>query len=394
MSTTRQPSRTLILFDVDGVLVHPVGYKKALHDTLDYFAAQMGLGGLGLDDHEIGVFEACGITNEWDSGALCLSTILLAALSERPDLRRATLDETLAAVRAAGLRIARPDFTTLAREIVQRNTDHQVPAALGLTLLADRTDAANLPLLSALLGDVYSLETPTTRVFQTHTLGSEHFAAAYGQPAPLERESYLKTHDIPLLDAAHRDHLLQWAAQPGHGAVILTARPSLPPADLPDESGSGYAPEAELAAELVGLHGRLPLIASGRVGWLAQRNRRVVADYVKPSPVQALAAIGAAASGVESAALEAAADLYERDILSGPLAALAGGFTRVIVFEDAVPGIRAVQLAVERLRAAGLSIAFEGIGVSSHTDKRAALAEIAVHVVDDVNTGLDLILTA
>jgi len=105
VSTTRQPSRTLILFDVDGVLVHPVGYKKALHDTLDYFAAQMGLGGLGLDDHEIGVFEACGITNEWDSGALCLSTILLAALSERPDLRRATLDETLAAVRAAGLRI-------------------------------------------------------------------------------------------------------------------------------------------------------------------------------------------------------------------------------------------------------------------------------------------------
>src|SRR5207247_631529 len=80
----------------------------------------------------------------------------------------------------------------------------------------------------------------------------------------------------------------------------------------------------DLAAELVGLLGRCPLIASGRLAWLAVRRSRTIPEYVKPSPVHALAAIGAAVSGSECAALDAAAELIETGALTGPLADLRG----------------------------------------------------------------------
>jgi hypothetical protein len=394
---SRSSSRTLLLFDVDGVLVHPAGYKIALRDLVDRFAAQMGLSSLGPDENEIAVFEACGVTNEWDSGAICISAILLAVLAQRPDLRRDTLDDTFAAMQAARISINRPDYGAVFRDLRQVANGH-FPAARYLDKLTGRVEGATVALLRVLLGDVYNvLDTPTTRVFQTHTLGSERFAATYGQPAPFESASYLLRYDTALLSDPNRQRLLDWQREPGHGMAIFTARPSLPPADLIRPSALAhnpsdvYAPEAELAAELIGLAGHVPLIGQGRVGWLALQHGRSAADYVKPSPVQALAAIGAAASGTETPALNAAAALYEHGDLIGPLAALRDDTTRVVVFEDSTGGIRAARHAVERLAQAGLELAFEAIGVSPNTDKRAALVEVADQVVDDINSGLMVI---
>lgn len=365
-------ARTFVLLDVDGVLVHPAGYKAALRVTIDHMAAQMGHPAITLSDDEIAVFEACGITNEWDSGAICTSLLMLAALEQQPALRRATLTETLAAIADAGLAMPRPDFVAAARRLAQHNHDGQVP--------------------SALLQDVYTLDTPTTRVFQTLTLGSARFADAYHQPAPFESGSYLAQHDIPLLDPGSHDRLLAWLRTDEHGAVIFTARPSLPPADLPGRAPEGYPPEGELAAELVGLEGVIPLIGQGRVGWLAAQHGRTAPEYIKPAPVQALAAIGAAASGTETAALNAAAALFEHGELSDPLVALAGQRVNVIVFEDSTGGIRATRRAVEILQRAGVEAHFQAVGISPHADKRAALAQETSHIVDDVNQGLALVL--
>jgi hypothetical protein len=43
------------------------------------------------------------------------------------------------------------------------------------------------------------------------------------------------------------------------------------------------------------------------------------------------------------------------------------------------------------LQAAGLDVCARAIGVSPHPDKRAVLAAVADHVVDDVNAGLGLV---
>jgi hypothetical protein len=385
-------AQTLLLLDVDGVLVHPVGYKAALRATIDRVATVMGQPGIELSDDEIAVFEACGITNEWDSSAICVSALVMAALAAQPDLRRDTLNDTLDAVRTAGLNIARPDFVEVARTIAARNTNGQIPALVYLEMAAERAPAADVALISTLLADIYTLDTLTTRVFQTHTLGSARFLSTYGVPAPFESESYLSVYDVSLLSAAHRAALLRWQSQPGSGAAIFTARPSLPPPGTHLDPLPGYAPEAELALELLDLDGALPLIASGRVGWIAAQYGRAASDYIKPAPVQALAAIGAAACGDERAALQAAATLAEKRELTGPLADLAGQQVRVIVFEDAPTGVRAARLAVDRLREAGLDIALEAVGVSPQRDKRAALAAVSKHVVDDINAGLALAL--
>ncbi|MBI5958872.1 MAG: hypothetical protein HY866_09070, partial [Chloroflexi bacterium] len=209
-------------------------------------------------------------------------------------------------------------------------------------------------------------------------------------------ESYLAEYDLPLISPARREWLAQWSRKPEHGLAIFTARPSMAPTDLPENESSGqpqagYAPEAELAAELVGLAGIAPLIGQGRVGWLAWRGGRSASDYVKPSPVQALAALGAALTGSETAALIAAAALFEQGQRIGPLADLDHQPTRVFVFEDSTGGIRAVRSAVELLRQTGLDITLQSVGVSPNADKRAALAEVADHLVDDVNSGLALV---
>jgi hypothetical protein len=153
-----------------------------------------------------------------------------------------------------------------------------------------------------------------------------------------------------------------------------------------------YPPEADLAAELLGFEHPVPMIASGRLAWLATRRQREIPDYVKPSAVHSLAAIGAALSGQECAALDAAAELSEHGVVSGPLEALKEGSTRVIVFEDAAGGIYATRRAVETLQNAGLDVVVEAVGVSPHEAKREALRAVADRVVDDVNEALRLYL--
>lgn len=396
LTTTSQPSRapadhTLLLLDVDGVLVHPVGYKRAVQEMVAHFAAQMGQPDLYPTLDDIAVFEACGVTNEWDSGAICLSAILAAALQAQPDLPRGAFDDTLRALAASGVRVERPAFAALARAVRDEMRNGDIPASVYLRMLGAHASPSDRPLLSALLADVYAIDTPTTRYFQTLTLGSARFADTYQQPAPFESDSYLVTHDVPLLDDAHRARLLDWIAPPTRGAVVYTARPSLPPSGIDPAPDGVSAPEAELAAELLDVAGRVPLLGQGRMAWIAQRRGRSAPSYIKPSPVQALAAIGAAAAANEQAALVAAADLYEDRRLTGPLADLRPQKTHVIICEDSPGGIQAGHDAVDRLRQAGLDVTFTGIGVSPHAEKRAALAEVAAHVVDDVNHALDLV---
>lgn len=57
----------IFLFDIDGVLVEPAGYRAAVHATLRHFLAPAGIPACLLPDDEIlQDFEASGLTSEWD----------------------------------------------------------------------------------------------------------------------------------------------------------------------------------------------------------------------------------------------------------------------------------------------------------------------------------------
>ena len=107
------PSARIILFDVDGVLITPGGYRKALNDTIASFLGELGQPQLQPDESVFEHFEALGITSEWDMVPLFLC-MCLQALCETQQLQSdwGSLDEAIQALRGAVL-IARPDFHTL-----------------------------------------------------------------------------------------------------------------------------------------------------------------------------------------------------------------------------------------------------------------------------------------
>jgi hypothetical protein len=383
--------RTVLLFDVDGVLIHPRGYKEALRATLDRIAEMMGQPPIAISDDEMSVFESLHLTNEWDSAAMVTAALLIDVLNAQPDVCRETLDETLQAIREAGISVPRRDLSALARECMGAHQHDVLPSQTVHAILRSHTHESAYPILDEVLRDIYSWRSPTTCILQHYTLGSKGFVETYGEPPQFETDSYLAQYDKPNIRPETSSRLLHRLTDPDWHAVIFTARSSRWPADYVnghDGNNHLYPPEGDLVVELLGFSGHIPMIASGRLAWLATRRGRGIADYVKPSPVHALAAIGAAVSGRESAALEAAADLMEHNQLTGPLAALSDGKTQVIVFEDSSGGIRSTREAVEILQRAGVDAHAEAVGVSPHPAKQETLNKIADRVVNNINEAL------
>ena len=390
-----QPDRTVLLFDVDGVLLHPRGYKQALIASLDVFAERMSLPPTNITMDEIAIFESVSLTNEWDSMALCAGALLINALAVQPDALRDTVAETQAVLATHNLDLPRPDFTELARRVM---ADHD-PAVMPSRHIRD-TLGKGIPegvrvLLSEMLDDVYYYRAPLTYIFQHYTLGSEGFAETYGEEATIDSHSFLRDYDKPHLREDIGRRLQEKAAEDSLHYVIFTARPSRPPVgiDMSDLADAHrYPPEGDLAAKSLAMLGSPPLIAGGRVTWLAGQRGQGVAAYIKPSPVQALAAIGAAVSGDEVASLQAAAALIEDGILTAPLDSIRDGTTHVAVFEDSTGGIHATKGAVAALRDVGFEVTLDAVGVSPDENKRASLARVADRLVNDINEGLEVYL--
>lgn len=384
--------RTLLLLDVDGVLIAPSGYKCALQAALDYYAEKMGQPSFGLTLDEIAYFESLGMTNEWLAGPMCLAAILIAAGQAKPGVIRGTLDEMLAAIRTSRQSVPRPDFIALANEIITAYPIAVHEAEPHLKTLTAKLPQMQ-PVLDELLGDIWPPAGPVGTIIQQFTLGHTRFEQTYGLKSVLASESLLATLDRPNLSTDMSARLIGRLGN-GLGASIFTARPSLPPRGVGEDDLGGleqfnFPPEAEFAVETLGLLGTVPLIAEGRTMWLEAQFGKVRGSYIKPSPVQALAAIGAALSHDERAALLAAGALVEQGEVISPLSELAGSETRVVVVEDSKSGMLSVRQAVEMLRAHGLDVTFEAVGVATEESKREALARVADRVESTLDEALE-----
>jgi hypothetical protein len=147
--------------------------------------------------------------------------------------------------------------------------------------------------------------------------------------------------------------------------------------------------------QLLGM--RYPLIATGRVQWLAARVNVPFESVTKPAPIQALAAIGAAATREEANSLLAAHALVSRGELIGPLAGLgaragwshsadsrgqghpreAAPGVRVWIVEDGILGLQATHGAIDLLKRSGLDIHAHAIGIAAGGPKAEALAPLS-----------------
>ena len=385
------------LFDLDSVLVYPGGYRAAFIATVDHFSRAMGLGEGLLDSSISETFEAYDITSEWDSSAICVAVLIEEIWRADPSLRLPVdLDVALSDIRARAPQPPRADFAAWARRVGQAMADKQHPSDAALTLLLE--DASRSPSAD---GRLIELETclrgllehtsdfyraPTMRIFQHYTLGSDGFARHYGIAPAFETPSLLRELDQPALKLAGREHVLRLTAHGQIHPVIYTARPCWP-RSLPGRR-EDFAPEAEIALELVGLSS-LPLVGVGHVSWLAAQFGHHQDYFVKPSPVHALAAVGLAISSEERAALNAARRLVEEDSLDTPLNAWRDQHVDIHVFEDTAGGILGVMNAARHLRQAGVPAEVKAWGIASIPGKRKALEALGVPTFADVNLAID-----
>lgn len=358
----------VLLLDIDGVLVKPGGYRAALHATLNFFVNLMGLPHFEFPEEKLAGFERRGITSEWDMVPLLLAVLWEDILSRQP------VANLSSKVSSAAVQIGKylngyvpsdlfiPDFELVpgqypADTALQRGFFSSIPLELRNNLLHRSRDV---------------VASHTMRIFQHYTLGSDTFTRTYDLPAEIETESLLHKYDQSNIDDTIREKLHKAFTH----ITAFTARPSAPPREV-ESPPLGYAPEAEIALDLVGLT-NIPLISFGKLQYLGEQRGYDPEILLKPSPVQGLAGIAAALTGDEWSALQAACAWYETGQFTGVLTELPASFDVTIV-EDTLGGVRSVRAAGDILRNAALDVNVHAYGLTSGSAaKSTAFAQTGV----------------
>ncbi|HKJ38383.1 MAG TPA: hypothetical protein VJ972_06380 [Anaerolineales bacterium] len=349
----------VILLDVDGVLVQPGGYRAALRATVEHF-----IGDFTIEEDLLTGFEKRGISSEWDMVPLIIASYWTSILIQQP---MQDLPDDVSAAAQVIHRRRRVDGSIKVPDFENVNGKYPAQTAYEAGLFSPIHESLRKNLLTE-TRDVH--KSHSMRTFQHFTLGSKHFAETYNLQAEFETESLLLKYDHSNIDEKIRVELLR----DGNHLVAFTARPSAPPREV-DDSHLGYAPEAELALELVGL-ADIPLMAFGKLEYLAAQRGMDAGTLVKPAPVHALAAIAAALTGDEWAGLQSAGSWLQMKRITGVLADLPRSFELVVV-EDTLGGIRSTQAAGEILRDAGFDVTVHAFGLTSGSKAKADAFEQA-----------------
>lgn len=385
----------IFLFDIDGVLLYPGGYRAALASTVNQFSQAMGWGNCAPEEHVTSVFEAYGITSEWDITAICLSGLFNAAWQQSHTVHWPTsVPQALDAVRVQGIPAQSVDYAQIARNIAAEMHPGEYPSLAAPRVFARELDSYADKVCTQSITELLDEILLTTRdihrshtlsVFQTYLLGSELYRQTYGLEPIFVSPSMIMKYDELLLSLKNRERILTAVRAGVIKAVLYTARPSLPP--NVEDPNHYYSSEAEMAASLAGLVD-LPLVGLGSMQWLARDSDLEPDSYVKPSPVHAIAAIGTAASDVDPALMRAAHSLGQDGKFMHPILGLKGENIHVRVFEDSAHSIQAVQHAVDILINVGIPAKFTAYGIARHSEKRSTLVASGARVFDDVNAAL------
>lgn len=390
----------VILFDLDGVLVQPGGYRAAVRETLNYFTQQMGLPSLAPDDETIAIFEAQGIICEWDMIPITLAVMLEAAAARLDGkLSLNSLQAASDSLRGISLEDFQVDYAPVLRQLGQYTCVGEAPAESLLALCESGQGREIFPRLSkqGVLRELFTNtrrpdSSRTTHVFQTYVLGDEVFTEAMGLPAEVQTESLLARHDRPLLAPEIRDRLLVMRDEGLLRMAAYTARPSLPLGESAERLVV-FTPEAEMALNLVGLE-TIPVMGSGQMGEAAWKLGEREDRLTKPAPYHALAAAVAAWTGNRLSALTWIQQVFNYFERGGTLPTLdtgAGSLPAQLelhVFEDSPSGLSGGKEAARMLSKLGVDVQVKLWGVSPHPEKAEALARVGAQVFADVNQAL------
>lgn len=392
----------IFLFDLDGVLIQPGGYRTAVRSTLNYFASRLGVGPQVLEEETLSIFESQGITSEWDMVPITLGILLnqiAAQMPARPEWM--TIHNAIKDVAGCSIEIGRIDYETTIRKLPAALAPPLAPSDAIIQYLNQRESNDLFPhlhgrgILQDLFGQTRDLQRcMTSSIFQNFILGDRLFNQTYRTKAFFPSESYLDLFDRVLIETEWQTRIHQEVKTNFIKIAAITARPCLPPTGI--MSGmSGYSPEAEQAIRLAGFAG-IPFIGYGSIQQMANVLQQSPELFLKPSPVQALAALRVAMGDQPWPALVEAARLagvstpkLNSEQVEGPIDVFKPGVAFSIhIFEDSPNGIQATQAAAQILKRLGLDIHLYGWGITQNADKKAALQKLGAQVFCDVNQAL------
>ena len=371
--------KIILLFDMDGVLIHSDGYYTSLQSAIKLIGQSLGVKDANLTRDQISKLEAAGIYHIWDHLTFFSSSLLAHIWKEDPSVR---LPAELCLSGEIDPIFPEIDFGEYTREI---KAGHQYSLTELTELIGDsyhHVDSAlgeYLAWLADVSREVYI--SPVLPIMQEFILGSDQFSATYQLSSQLELRSYPEQHDRPGLTKENYHQLQKWLGEKEHHAAIFTSRPNLPP-----EKGVFGTPEAEIGAKIAGL-GHLPIIGAGSLDWIAARSGVPARSYYKPHPIHALAAMQAAAGRDIAGSLEKAVDLVGQP--GNPQFVRAWrdfSQAQVHVFEDSPGGLNSAQQASQILSQAGIQIQVNLIGIGQHTDKTDTLLRITDQIYPDLNS--------
>jgi phosphoglycolate phosphatase-like HAD superfamily hydrolase len=357
----------ILLFDMDGVLVKPMGYHRALQEVVRLAGIKTGFGEVLLTDEQIARFEALGISSEWHSSALCFAAMVIAQHGGMVigDNHSSPMILTLEEL-----------FVEIAAQPLQNSALHRAQAAV-----ENLTAKYGVPTdrVRDLVVESESIQSSLTlNWFQELILGSENYTNIYQRKPQFRTDSYLSLYDETKLEKSKADKVLRWAEGSDHGAAIMTNRPSRGPSDF-----SGM-PDAEMGSRLVGL-ANIPVVGKGEILWLAANTDHRVENISKPVWMHAMAAILVASGWSAEKSLKFVGEQPEEWDTS-VLNYLNNG--RITVFEDTPSGLVSTHRACELLNDLNLGVEVRKIGVADELSKQATLSAQFATVYPDINQAL------
>jgi hypothetical protein len=376
----------VLLFDMDGVLLEPSGYRKAVEATVNRLGQMMGLGPVYPGEDVIALFEAYGVIVEWDMVPLILAQALEAWQADYPE---DPMPEAFAELKvwsaAHPAREMRIDYRKLLSVVSQAGGDgFYADKALVLSETLFMT-LGNTPLLKTLLKGTRSLENICTRTFQTYVLGSQFFSENYLLKAEFKTPAFLTLFDRPLIDQNHRLVLLERIQEGGCRAAVFTARPSAFAGTKPPIPIS-FSPEAELGLACAGLNG-LAFASTGLMNFLASRVSLPASQLVKPFAGHALAGFCRAVLGAGPGD-----EAFVRLLSGEPVEALQDRTFSLFIFEDSQAGIKSARAACQILNSLGIQTELTINGISQNPDKIKALSAQGATLYPDINQALSVVL--
>jgi hypothetical protein len=391
-------NKEIALFDLDGVLVSPGGYRTAAKAAIQYFLDLMGINGAALDNRFFEHFEAIGISSEWDMIPLTVAIYLEEALqiTEISD-GKFTLIELMNFIKQKGIQLPKvrwddyfkkikavlvkelsPSESVLS-DIKNRGADSILPFLFGMSMLDELLANTRLPEFSLI-----------TRLFQNLVLGSDMFYRTYPFEPLVDCESYLDKFDEALINSNCWKRIAIRTQEQGLRCAVYTLRPSLAALGSGFTSQS-FSPEAEMALRLVKAP-PISLIGYGQISCLAEKIKQTPDSLLKPNPVQALAAIGAALCNDEWKALQWAyllLNAVDHEPHDETLGIKIPEKIRVNVFEDSSYGIQAVLGAAKILKNHKIESGVAAWGIASSPLKIKALKRQGAMVFDDINLAVE-----